>query len=280
LLKAFHDLGYVEGKNIVLEHRFPAENLELFRTFAQELVAIKPEVIIAVTTLGAIELKKATSTIPIVLVLGSDPIDAGLVDRLDHPGGNVTGLSILSNDLDAKRLELLKEAAPKLSRVALLVDPTYRTVFRDRQIKNHKDAAQTLGLSLWPMEITGAGDIEPVFSKIAQEGADGLIWSGGSLLFALRASLAAAALAHRLPAIVAAAEEVPGGLLMSYGPDIPDFFRRGVVYTDKILKGARPQDLPVEQPTKLKLLLNFKTAKALGLTFPQTLLVGADEVIE
>lgn len=174
MLKAFHDLGYVEGKNIVLEHRFPAENPERFRELARELVEAKPDVILAVTTLGAIELKKVTNTIPIVLVLGADPVGNGLVESLARPGGNVTGLSyMLSSEMNGKRLELLKEAVPKLSRVALLVDPTIQ--FRDRMIKDYQVAAEALGLSLWPAEITAANDIEPVFSKIVQDRADGLI---------------------------------------------------------------------------------------------------------
>jgi putative tryptophan/tyrosine transport system substrate-binding protein len=191
----------------------------------------------------------------------------------------VTGLSyMLSSEMNGKRLELLKEAVPKLSRVALLVDPTIR--FRDRMIKDYQIAAEALGLSLWPAEITAANDIEPVFSKIVQDRADGLIWVTGSLLFVLRARIGAAAVARKLPAMVATAEQVPYGVLMSYGPDIPDFFRRGVAYTDKILKGVKPQDLPVEQPTTFKLVLNFKAAKALGVSFPQTLLISANEVIE
>lgn len=222
MLKAFHDLGYVEGKNIVLEHRFPAENPERFRELARELVEAKPDVILAVTTLGAIELKKVTNTIPIVLVLGADPVGNGLVESLARPGGNVTGLSyMLSSEMNGKRLELLKEAVPKLSRVALLVDPTIQ--FRDRMIKDYQVAAEALGLSLWPAEITAANDIEPVFSKIVQDRADGLIWATGSLLFVLRERIGAAAIARKLPAIVAAAEQVPYGLLMSSGVDLPDF---------------------------------------------------------
>jgi len=184
----------------------------------------------------------------------------------------------MTNDLSGKRLELLKEAVPGLSRVALLVDRT--DAFKERTIKANQVAAEALGISLRSAEIRSVDDIEPVFAKIAQEGADGVAWGGGGLLFIERARMGAAALTHRLPALVIIAEEVPYGLLMSYGQDLPDFFRRAAGYVDKILKRARPADLPVEQPTKLKLVLNLKTAKALGLTVPNTLLVSADELIE
>jgi len=278
LRKAFSDLGYIEGKNIQLEHRFPAEQPDRFRTLARELVEAKADAIIAVTTLGAVELKKLTSTIPIVFVLVSDPVGFGLVESLPRPGGSATGLSLMTNDLSGKRLGLLKDAVPSLSRVVFLVDRT--DPFRERAIKAYKAAAETLGISLWGAEIAAADDIEPVFAKIAQERADGVAWAGGGLLFVERARMGAAAITHRLPAMVSVAEEVPYGLLMSYGQDIPDYFRRAVVYTDKILKGAKPADLPVEQPTKFKLVLNLKTAKALGLTVPNTLIVSADELIE
>jgi putative tryptophan/tyrosine transport system substrate-binding protein len=238
LVKAFNDLGYVEGKNIHLDHRFPAENPDRFRILAQELVDEKPDVIIAVTGFGAAEAKRATSTIPIVVTVAYDAVGMGLVESLGRPGGNVTGLSLMAVDLSGKRLELLKEAVPSLSRVALLVD--FSTPSKERTIKLHHP---------------------------------------GSALFNWRARIGASALKHRLPVMTYVAEELPHGLLMSYGQDVPDFFRRTVVYTNKILKGAKPADLPVEQPTKFKLVLNLKTAKALGLTFPQTLIVSADEVI-
>ena len=276
--KAFNDLGYIEGKNIVLEHRYPAEQPDRFRTFAQELVESKPDAIIAVTSLGAAELKKLTDTIPIVFILAADPVGFGFVESLARPGGNATGLSLMTNDLSGKRLGLLKEAVPNLSRVALLVDRT--DPYKERTIKANQASADAIGISLWSAEISAPDDIEPVFSKIAQDRADGVVWGTGSLLFNQRARMGAAAMAHRLPTVVSIAEEVPSGLLMSYGQDFPDFFRRAAAYIDKILKGAKPADLPVEQPTKFKLVLNLKTAKALGLTFPQTLVVTADEVIE
>jgi putative tryptophan/tyrosine transport system substrate-binding protein len=278
LRKAFRDLGYIEGKNIQLEHRFPAENPNRFRTLARELVDSKVDAVIAVTTLGAVELKKLTSTIPIVFAIVADPVGFGLVQSLARPGGNATGLSLMTIDLSGKRLGLLKEAVPNLSRVALLVDPT--DPFRQRTFKANQVAAETLGLSIWPVEIAAPDDVEPAFAKITQDRADGVVFGAGSLLFNLRARIGAAALAHRLPALAYIAEEVPSGLLMSYGQDLPDYFRRAAGYIDKIVKGAKPADLPVEQPTKFKLLLNLKTANALGVKLSDNLLSLADEVIE
>jgi putative tryptophan/tyrosine transport system substrate-binding protein len=277
LVKAFHDLGYDEGRNIHFDHRFPAENPDRFQTLARELVDEKPDVIIAVTTLGAIDLKKLTSTIPIVFATVGDPVGAGLVESLAHPGGNATGPSLMTVDLSGKRLELLKEVIPNLSRVALLVDPTNPST--GGSIKAHQAAAQALGLSLWPVEIRTSDEVEPAFAKIVQDRADGVALGIGSLLFNLRSQIGAAALSHKLPVVGHIAETVPYGLLLSYGQDFPDFFRRAAAYTDKILKGAKPADLPIEQPTKFKLVLNLKTANVLGIGFPQSLILSADEMI-
>jgi putative tryptophan/tyrosine transport system substrate-binding protein len=277
LVKAFNDLGYVEGKNIHLVHRFPNENPDRFRTLAQELVGLRPDAIITTNSLGTAEVKRVTATIPIVFALSADPVGDGFVESLNHPGGNATGLSLMLEDLSGKRLELLQEAVPNLSRVALLIDPTVRS--RGNVIKAHQNAAQALGLSLWPVEIETADDVEPAVAKMVQDGVNGVTSSGGTLLFKLRAPVGAALLSHKLPAVTPRAEDVPSGLLLSYGQDFPDFFRRAAGYVDKILKGAKPADLPVEQPTKFKLVLNLKTAKVLGITFPQSLIVSADEMI-
>jgi putative tryptophan/tyrosine transport system substrate-binding protein len=278
LRQALSDLGYVEGRNIVLDHRFPAENLDRFRSLARELVDARPDAIIAVTALGAVELKKLTSAIPIVFVLVPDPIGFGLVDSLAHPGGNATGLSLMATDLSGKRLELLKQAVPTLSRVGLLIDPTDSS--KQRTMKANQAAAETLGIALSSVEIATPDDVEPAFARMSQDRADGVVFGTGSILFNLRERIGASAIAHRLPAVTYVAEEVPYGLLLSYGQDFPDYFRRAAAYVDKILKGAKPADLPVEQPTRFKLVLNQRAAKALGLTFPQTLLATADEVIE
>jgi putative ABC transport system substrate-binding protein len=278
LVKAFNDLGYFEGKNIRLDHRFPAENPDRYRTLGQELIDAKPDAIVAVTLAGAVALKQLTSTIPIVFVLVPDPIASGLVESLARPGGNATGLSLMSVDLSGKRLELLKEAIPNLSRVALLLDRFSPN--KERQIKANQTAAEALGISLWPAEISAPDEIEPLFSKIAQDRADAVMRGAGTILFNERARVGSAALAHRLPIMSYIAEEVPHGFLMSYGQDFPDFVRRAAAYTDRILKGVKPADLPVEQPTKFKLVLNLKAAKAFGLTFPPTLITSADEVTE
>jgi putative tryptophan/tyrosine transport system substrate-binding protein len=277
LVKAFHDLGYDEGKNVHFDHRFPAENPDRFRALAQELVDEKPDLIIGVLVLGAIELKKRTDIIPIVFVIVADPVGSGLVKSLAHPGSNATGLSLMTTDLSGKRLGILKEAVPNLSQVALLLDPTVTA--KEKVIGANETAAQALGLSLKVIEIATSDEIESVFAKMVQDGVNGVAIGPAGLLFNQRARLGAAALTYKLPVMSHIAEEVPYGLLFSYGQDFPDFFHRAAAYADKILKGAKPADLPVEQPTKFKLVLNLKTAKALGLTIPQTLIVSADEVI-
>ena len=280
LRKAFTDLGYVEGKNIHLEQRFPAENPERFRKLGQELVDAHPAVIIAITAFGAVTLKKLTSSIPIVFVFVPDPLGLGLVDGLARPGGNATGPSLMAVDLSGKRLDLLKQVVPRLSRVALLTDLKTDSV-RERTIKAYQAAAEALGITLWPVDIAGPEDVEPVVAKIAQDDAGGVVrGTSGGLFFSQRARIGASAIAHKLPVMTYIAEEVPSGYLMSYGQDLPDYVRRAVGSVDKILKGANPADLPVEQPTRFRLVLNLKTAKVLGLTFPQTLLLTADEVIE
>ena len=268
LVKAFNDLGYIEGKNVHLDHRFPAETPDRFRTLAQELVDEKPDVIIAVTNFGAMECKRATNTIPIIVILGYDPVGVGLVESLARPGGNVTGLSLMTTDLSGKRLEILKEAVPHLSQVALLLDPT--VLAKEKLISAHQAAAKALGLSLRPIEIETPEEIKSTFAKMVQDGVNGAAIGPAGILFAQRARVGAAALSYKLPVMSHVAEEVPYGLLFSYGQDLPDFFRRAAGYADKILKGAKPADLPVEQPTKFELVLNQKTAKALGITFPKT----------
>ncbi len=277
LVKAFNDLGYVESKNIHLDHRFPAENPERFRILARELVDEKPDVIISVLVRGAVELKKLTDTIPIVFVIVADPVGYGLVKSLARPDSNATGLSLMTTDLSGKRLEILHEAVPALSQVALLLDPT--VVSKEQVIKANEVAAQALGLSVRVIEIESAEEIEPTFAKMVRDGINGVAVGPTGLLFNQRARLGAAALRYKVPTMSHVAEEVPYGLLFSYGQDFPDFFRRAAGYVDKILKGAKPADLPVEQPTKFKLVLNLKTAKALGVTFPQSLILSADEMI-
>jgi putative tryptophan/tyrosine transport system substrate-binding protein len=276
--KAFSDLGYVEGKTIILEHRFPAEQAERFRSLAQELVDSKVDVIVSVTELGAKELRRASQTIPIVVVLGADPVAAGLVHSLAHPGGNVTGLSLMSVDLSGKRLALLKEAVPDVSRVTLMIDP--KDPASKRVVSSSLAAAKELDLELRVVEVSSPAAIDSALAELAAAGSEALISGGGPLMFNKRARMGAFALAKKLPAEVNVAEMVPFGALLSYGPDFPDYFRRAVAFADKILKGAKPADLPVEQPSRFKLTINLKAAKVIGISIPPSLLTNADEVIE
>jgi putative tryptophan/tyrosine transport system substrate-binding protein len=277
LRKAFNDLGYVEGKSIQLEHRFPAEQPERYRAFARELVESKVDVIVAVTIDGAIEVKKATSTIPIVFVVVADPIGNGLVENLARPGGNITGLSLMLTDVAGKRFALLKEMVPNLSRVAVLLNPG--EAVSPRAMTASLNAAKALGLAVERVEVASPDAIEHVFATIARDGFDGALVNG-AMMFNERARVSSSALAHKIPAMAVVGEMVEHGLLISYGQDFPDYFRKAAVYVDKILKGAKPTDLPVEQPTRLKLVINLKTAKALGLAVPPSLLVTADQIIE
>jgi putative tryptophan/tyrosine transport system substrate-binding protein len=277
LTKALHELGYFEGKNIDLDHRFPAEQPELFRALAQELAESKVDVIVAVTGLGAREAKRATSTIPIVLVADADPVGNGLVESLAHPGGNVTGLSLMAVDLSGKRLSLFKEAIPKLGRVAILGDP--RDPFSRVSGVAYERAAKALGILTQIFDVKTSDEIEQAFSAIARDGFDGACVVGAPM-YNERKQVGASALAHKVPTMSGNAEQVPYNLLFSYGPDFPDYFRRAVGYVDKILKGAKPGDLPIEQPTRFKLVINLKTARVLGLSVPPSLLSTADEIIE
>jgi putative tryptophan/tyrosine transport system substrate-binding protein len=277
LTKAFHELGYFEGKNIELDHRFPAEQPERFRTLARELAESKVDVIVAVTGLGAKEAKRATGTIPIVLVADPDPVGNGLAESLARPGGNVTGLSLMSIDLSGKRLALFKEIVPKLARLAIMLDP--RDPFSKPAVIINERAAKAAGVLIQTFDVTTSDEIEQAFSAIARDGFDGA-YAVGPPMYNERVQVGASAMAHKVPTIASNSQQVPYGLLLSYGPDFLDHFRRAVGYVDKILKGARPGDLPIEQPTRFKLVINLKAAKALGLTVPPSLLTTADEVIE
>jgi len=278
VLKAFADLGYVDGKTIVLEHRYPAEQAEKFRAMAQELVASKLDVIVSVTELGARELRKATTTIPIVVVLSPDPVAAGLVESLARPGGNVTGLSLMGVDISGKRLALLKEAVPQLSRATLMVDP--KDPSTRRVVASSLAAAKDLRIELRVVEASTPAAIEAVLAGLEAAGSQALIAGPGPLMFSERARIGAFVLANRIPTQVSVAEMVPFGPLLSYGQNLPDHFRRAVGYVDKILKGAKPADLPVEQPSRFKLTINLKAAKAMNISLPPSLLASADDVIE
>jgi putative ABC transport system substrate-binding protein len=277
LRKGFRDLGYVEGKNIQLENRFPDEKPERFRTLARELVDSKVDVIIAVAGIGAKEVKQFTDTIPIVIATDPDPVGNGLVQSLARPGGNVTGLSLMIVDLSDKRLSLFRELVPNLSRVAILVGA--RDAFSTRILAGYEKSAKAAGLSTQVIEVANRNQIDRAFEAVAQARFDGAALVGPMLLNE-RVQVGESALAHRIPTLSGIAEMAQRGVLLSYGQDIPDYMRKAAGYVDKILKGAKPGDLPVEQPTRFKLVINLKTANTLGVIVPPTLLATADEVIE
>ena len=253
--------------------------MERFPQLARELVALKPDVIVATNDTAIAAIRRETHTIPIVMVFSSDPAGAGFVASLARPGGNVTGLSNLSPELSAKRLELLREVVPGISRVALLWNPDSRGNLLD--YKETEVVARSLHLELQSVELSRVEDLDSAFSAVSKGRAQALIVPAGNLIAVTRrAQIASFAQRSRLPAIYGAREYVDDGGLISYGPSTADLFRRAAIYVDKILKGARPADLPVEQPTKFELAINLKTAKALGLTIPPSLLQRADHVIQ
>ncbi|MGM4877786.1 ABC transporter substrate-binding protein [Bradyrhizobium sp. 956_D2_N1_5] len=279
LTKAFNDLGYVQGKNVVFLHRFPGEQQERFRSLARELVESNPDVIVAITSQGAVALKQTTSTIPVVFAIAPDPVGTALVASLAHPGGNLTGLSVIGTDLSGKRLSLLKEAVPSLSHVALLHDRSLDPATTTNNIKSYSNAAKAMGLMLHPIDVLTPEVIDAAFSAAVAGGCEATVLFGG-MLANEGAQVGASALAHRMPTLSIWSEKVAYGLLMSYGQDVSEIIVKTAGYVDKILKGAKPADLPVEQPTRLKLVINLKVANALGLTVPPTLLASANEVIE
>jgi putative ABC transport system substrate-binding protein len=282
LLEAFRqglrDLGYVEGKTFVLEVRYAEGRFERLPELARELVGLKVDVIVASSDVVIAAVKRETRTIPIVMTPSSDPVGTGFVASLARPGGNVTGLSMASPELSGKRLELLREAAPGLSRVAVLWNPDVRGNLFD--YKEMENAARSLRLELQSVEVSRAEDFDRAFSAVTNQRAQALVLPAGNpVAFSNRGQITSFVQKHRLPSVYAQREYVDAGGLMSYGPSISDMFRRAAVYVDKILKGAKPAELPVEQPIKFELVINLKTAKALGLEIPQSLLRRADQVI-
>ena len=279
LRAGFNDLGYVEGKTVTLENRFAAEQYERFQSLAAELVALKVDVLVAVTRPAAVAAQRETATIPVVFISVPDPIGSKLVHTLAKPGGNVTGLSNMAADLNAKRLELFKEAVPGLSRVALLVNPSDPEVTR-QTVEALRAGAAPLNLSVQPFEVREPGELDRVFSAITRDPASGVTIQVDPMLFNERGQIAELALARGLPTMSFNADMAAAGCLMSYGPNYPAMFRRAAVYVDRILKGAKPADLPIEQPTQFEFVINLKTAKALGVTIPPSMLMRADKVIE
>jgi len=278
LLDGLRERGYSEGRNLVFERRFSEGNAERFPEFAAEMVRLRVDCIIVSTTPAAIAAKNATQTIPIVIPTAIDPVGAGLVASLARPGGNLTGLSVLAPELSGKRLELLQEVVPGMTRVAILwnaANPANAPVWQETQA-----AARALGLLLHSQEVRGPQDFEGALARTAQVRPDALLVLVDSLISMHHQHIAEFATQQHLPSVFDIREPVVAGGLMSYGPSIPDLYRRAATYVDKILKGTKPADLPVEQPRKFELVLNLKTAKALGLTIPPLVLFRADEVIQ
>jgi len=283
LVEAFRqgmrELGYVEGKTFVLELRHGEARADRLPEIARELVGLKVDVIVTATDVAIAAVKRETQTIPLVMGNSSDPVGTGFVASLAHPGGNVTGLSNMSPDLSGKRLELLKEVVPALSRVAFLWNPDVRGAVLD--YKETEGAASSLHLQLHSVEVVRAEDFDRAFSAITKDRAQALIMPAANPVgFANRGQIASFAQKNRLPSMYAQKEYVDAGGLMSYGPSTTDLWRRAATYVDKILKGTKPGDLPVEQPKKFELVINLKTAKQMNLTIPPNVLARADTVIK
>jgi putative ABC transport system substrate-binding protein len=279
-IQGLRDLGYVEGRNLVIEYRSPEGKPERLPALAAELVALKVDVIVAAGTPQPLAAKQATRTIPIVFAGASDPVASGLVTSLARPGGNVTGLSLLLPELVGKTLEQLKQAIPGVNRVAVLWQPGLGERTEKDLLKGAEAAGRALGVRLQFVEARGPADFDRAFSDMTKARADALTVLGSNMFLIERRRLVALAAKNRLPAVYPLREWVDVGGLMAYGANLADLFRRAATYVDKILKGAKPADLPVEQPTKFELVINLKAAKALGLTIPPSVLGRADEVIQ
>jgi putative ABC transport system substrate-binding protein len=278
---ALRERGYIEGQNIATEYRYTERKLDRLAELAAELVRLKVDIIVVAGGPTWVQAaKNATKTIPIVMVgAGADPVEAGLVESLARPGGNVTGLTNFTTSLGGKRLELLKEAVPKVARVAVLYDPANPvTVLELKEVL--RVAAHALRLTIQPWEVRGADEFEQVFAAVGKWRPEGLyVAGGGPLMNANRKRTVGFALKSQLPSLYQSKRDVDAGGLMSYGSDEADSYRRVAIYVDKILKGTKPADLPVEQPTKFELVINLKTAKQIGVTIPQKVLGRADKVI-
>jgi putative ABC transport system substrate-binding protein len=274
--QGLREFGHIEGQDIVIEYRWAEGKYDRFPELAAELVRLKVDVILTAGTPGALAAKQATRTIPIVMAVVADALAYQLVASLAQPGGNVTGLSTLARDLQGKQLEFLKEIVPRLSRIAVLVNPS--NPFND--VLGREQVQQALRLKLELFEVKAAEEFEAVFAAIARQRPGALFMIADRFLLAHRARIMAFAARQRLPGMYPYTEFVEAGGLVSYAPSYPEMCRRSATYVDKILKGAKPADLPVEQPTKFELVINLKTAKALGLTIPQSVLGQADQIIK
>ena len=272
------DLGHVEGRTVVFEPRYAAGDVDRLTTLARELAQLNVRVIVTGGSIATRAAIAATSTIPIVTATGDDPVASGLAASLARPGGNVTGMTSISDDLDAKRLELLREVIPKLSRLAVLWHAD--NPVSGRRARAVQPVAQSMTLDLRYHTIKSGDELPAAFARMSQERARAVFIIAGPQLFPDRERIADLALKHRLPSMHTQSEYVDVGGLFSYGPSYPELFRRAAIYVDRILKGARPGDLPIEQPTQVSLVINLKTARALGVTIPRPVLLRAERVIE
>ena len=281
-IKAFQqrlrDLGYVDGKTVIIEYRWTKGRPERMRELAKELVELKVDVIVAPTSVYTGIAKSATSDIPVIFLSHADPVGSGHVKNLGHPGGNVTGFSLMMTETNVKGLELLKEAVPKLSRIAVIFDPA--TPSHRPGLKAIQTAGPSLGLHVQPAPVRAASEYEGAFAAMIRERADGVLVLSTPLFIAGANPLAQLAMTHKLPSLFGPRHHVDAGGLLSYSPDRADLWRRGANYVDRILRGEKPEDLPVQRPTKFEFAINLKTANAIGLTIPPTLLARADKVIE
>ena len=277
-VQGLRELGYVEGENIVIEYRWADGKFERLPELAAELVRLKVDLIVAAVTQASLAAKNATGTIPIVMVAVANPVDSGIIASLARPGANITGTSVMNDEVVGKQLELLKEALPTISRVAAMWNPA-NPVFQKLQLRAVEATARPLNIRLHKVEARDQDEIDRAFKAIAKERTRALHVLPDPVFTAHRRMIADLALKLRLPSVSGTKEYAEAGLLMSYGPSFPESYRRAAIYVDKILKGGKPGDLPVERSTKFELVINLKTAKQIGLTFPQSVLYRADRVI-
>ena len=272
------ELGYLEGQNVVYESRWGDGRVDRLTGLAGELINAKVDIIATAGTEAALAAKRATSSVPIVMATGVDPVEVGLVGALARPGGNVTGVTSMQNEVAAKRVELFRQLLPRASRIAILFDAGNHA--SELLVRHTEAGATSLRVTLQKVSVRSLKEADAAFSAMKQDHVAAVILVASPTFLGERRRLADLAIAHRLPMMVGSREYAEAGGLVSYGTDYPELFRRAAAYVDKILKGAKPEDLPVEQPTKFELVINLKTAKALGLTIPQSLLARADEVVE
>jgi putative ABC transport system substrate-binding protein len=280
VLPGLRELGWVEGRNLFVERRWAAGQEDQLPAMAADLVNLKMDVIVTLSTPAAMAAKQATNTIPIVITFVADPLGSGLVASLARPGGNITGVTTIAPELVAKRLELLKQVVPDAGRIAVLWDPIGLTERTRRNMREETEAAgRALGVNLQFFEVRRPEDFERVFAAMVDARIGALLVSPTPMLFEARKGIVTHAAKNRLPTVYAWREAVEAAGLVSYATNFPEMYRRAAIYVDKILKGAKPGDLPIEQPTRFELVINLKTAKALGLSIPDSLLQRADEVI-